>query len=373
MSELGLLGFDGYDFAVSNLARSRRFYVEGMDFAEAQRASRELVERTGQETSVFEAGDARVVVSSPVRASAPLAGYLGRHPAGMTALAFRVSRLDHAWGVLEARGATFLGEPVEAEAEGGSYRAFEIATPLGEVSFRFVERLDFPLHAPGFEALPPCEPTNRFGFSAIDHVTANAITMLPVALWYEKVLGLAHYREIQFHTAAMAKHDSQGSGLRSIVMWDPESQIKLATNEPLRPFFFDSQINAFVEQNRGPGVQHIALRVPALVPVVDELTRRGVRFLETPRAYYEMLPARLARLNLSTVKEPMEELARLGILVDGADDRYLLQIFAREASDPFYHEIIQRAGHNGFGEGNFPALFEAIEREQFMAYQTPMG
>ena len=197
--------------------------------------------------------------------------------------------------------------------------------------------------------------------------------MMPIVLWYREVLGFADYWEIQFHSADMLKHGPRGSGLRSIVMWDPESQIKLATNEPLRPFFFDSQINAFVQQNRGPGIQHIALRVPAIVEAVGELTRRGAQFLETPRAYYETLAARLARLNLSTVEEPMEELARLGILVDGADDRYLLQIFLPEASGPFFYEIIQRAGHNGFGEGNFRALFEAVEHEQFMAYRGPMG
>lgn len=380
MADLGLRGFDGFDFAVANLPRSRQFYVERMDFAEVERATPELVERTGQETSVFEAGDIRVAVSSPVRASASLAAYLNRHPAGVTGLAFRVESLDRAWDVLATRGASFLGEPTEGEAEGGLYRAFEIATPLGEVMFRFVERQEFPLHAPGFEALPPAEPTNRHGFRLIDHVTSNAVTMMPVVLWYREVLGLEHYWDIQFHTADMKK-GPRGSGLKSIVMWDPESKIKLATNEPLRPFFFDSQINVFVQQNGGPGVQHIALRVPAIIPVVDELTRRGVQFLATPPTYYEMLPDRLARLNISKVKEPLEELARLGILVDGADDRYLLQIFLREASalyhderaGPFFYEIIQRAGHNGFGEGNFRALFEAIEQEQFMAYQSPIG
>ncbi|MBI3625731.1 MAG: VOC family protein [Candidatus Rokubacteria bacterium] len=380
MADLGLLGFDGFDFAVANLPRSRQFYVERMDFAEVERATPELVERTGQETSVFEAGEIRVAVSSPNRASAPLAAYLSRHPAGVTGLAFSVKSLDRAWQVLAARGATFLGEPTENEVEGGLYRAFEIATPLGEVAFRFVERRDFSLHAPGFEALPLTEPTNQLGFRLIDHVTSNAVTMMPVVLWYREVLGFEHYWDIQFHTADMKK-GPRGSGLKSIVMWDPESKIKLATNEPLRPYFFDSQINVFVQQNGGPGVQHIALRVPALIPVVDELTRRGVQFLATPPTYYEMLPDRLARVNVSTLKEPVEELARLGILVDGADDRYLLQIFLREASalyrderaGPFFYEIIQRAGHNGFGEGNFRALFEAIEREQFMAYQSPIG
>jgi len=379
MADLGLLGFDGFDFAVANLPRSRQFYVERMDFAEVERASPEMVERSGQETSVFEAGEIRVAVSSPVRASAPMAAYLTRHPAGVTGLAFRVSSVDRAWRVLATRGATFLGEPTEAEGEGGMYRAFEIATPLGDVVFRFVERQEFPFHAPGFEVLPR-DPANQSGFRAIDHVTANAVTMMPVVLWYREVLGLEHYWDIQFHTAD-TKKGPRGSGLKSVVMWDAESKIKLATNEPLRPFFFDSQINVFVAQNGGPGIQHIALRVPAIIPVVDELTRRGVQFLATPSAYYEMLPDRLARLKVSTVKEPLDELARLGILVDGADDRYLLQIFLREASalygderaGPFFYEIIQRAGHNGFGEGNFRALFEAIEREQFMAYQSPIG
>ena len=343
--ELGLLGFDGFDFVVPDLPRSRQFYVERMDFAEAQCASAKLAEQTGQETSVFEAGEIRVAVSSPIRASAPLAAYLGRHPAGVTALAFRVQSVERTWEILAARGATFLGEPSEAEAAVGLYRAFEIATPLGDVVFRFVERQECPVYAPGFEVLPPREPTNRFGFRLIDHVTANAATIMPIVLWYREVLGLEHYWDIQFHTVDM-KSGPRGSGLKSVVMWDPQSQIKLATNEPLRPFFFDSQINMFVQQNRGPGVQHIALRVPAIIPVVDELSRRGVQFLRTPPAYYEMLPDRLAHLGVSTVKEPLDELARLGILVDGADDQYLLQIFLREASalygderaGPFFYE-----------------------------------
>lgn len=390
---LGLIGFDGFDFVVANLPRSRQFYAERMDFTEVQRASPALVERTGHETSVFEAGTVRVAVSAPARPSAPLARYLGRHPAGVTALAFRVSSVDETWGFLASRGATFLGEPVDAASGEGRYRAFEVATPLGEVIFRFVERRRFPWYAPGFETIPGAAAANRFAFRAIDHVTANAVTMMPATLWYREVLGLEHYWDIEFHTAeagdrtgagrpaAAGAMGSGGSGLRSIVMWDPTSKVKLATNEPLRPGFFDSQINVFVEQNRGPGIQHIALRVPAIVPAVEELLRRGVQFLATPPAYYEMLPERLARLRVTHVAEPLDDLARLGVLVDGADDQYLLQIFLREASalygdeqaGPFFYEIIQRAGHMGFGEGNFRALFEAIEREQFLAYQSPIG
>jgi 4-hydroxyphenylpyruvate dioxygenase len=122
--------------------------------------------------------------------------------------------------------------------------------------------------------------------------------------------------------------------------------------------------------------------VPAILPAVSALAERGVEFLATPAAYYQMLPERLERLGLTgKVRESLDELRRHGILVDGKAGRYLLQIFLRDASalyheeqaGPFFYEIIQREGHQGFGEGNFRALFEAIEREQFLAHASPMG
>jgi 4-hydroxyphenylpyruvate dioxygenase len=141
----------------------------------------------------------------------------------------------------------------------------------------------------------------------------------------------------------------------------------------MRPFFRDSQINKFVDDNNGAGVQHVAFNVPTIIPTVEELERRGVQFLPTPGAYYDALPARLARLGISDVKESLDDLRRLQILLDGGDEKYMLQIFLRDAgatygdptAGPFFYEIIQRAGDPGFGGGNFRALFEAIEREQF--------
>ena len=170
-----------------------------------------------------------------------------------------------------------------------------------------------------------------------------------------------------------------GSGLKSLVYWDPECGIKFANNEPMRPFFRDSQINKFVDDNNGAGVQHIAFNVPRIIPTVEEMNRRGVSFLDTPGSYYDMLPARLERLKISNVQEAIDELRRLGILLDGSDDKYMLQIFLRDAGQtyhdpkagPFFYEIIQRAGDPGFGGGNFRALFESIEREQFSKRDQP--
>jgi len=374
--QLGILGYDSFHFVVENVERSRRFYTEKLDFKEVARASDELVQRSGQQSVVLGAGDVRVCVSTPLAQTSKAARYLKRHPAGVMSLAFRVEDLDRAATYLDKRGGTFLKEPLEVKDEhGGTYRSFEIATPLGDVAFRFVQRDGFRAFAPGFidcGAGNAGRPENRFGIHAIDHITSNGLTMQPIVAWYRDVLGFQPFWEISFHTNDVAQGRASGSGLRSIVMWDPESGVKFATNEPLRPFYRDSQITKFVEDNRGNGVQHIAFAVSNILSTVEELQGRGVEFLKTHPAYYRDLPDRLAKLGITNVKEELAELERLQILVDGANDKYMLQIFMRDAAalyeddhaGPFFYEIIQRAGDPGFGYGNFRALFESIERAQ---------
>jgi 4-hydroxyphenylpyruvate dioxygenase len=155
-------------------------------------------------------------------------------------------------------------------------------------------------------------------------------------------------------------------------MADPGSGVKFATNEPMRPFFRDSQINRFCEDHHGAGVQHVAFLVKEIVPAVEALRARGIRFLPAPGAYYDRLPKRMAEVKISTLKEPMDLLRKNHILVDGADEKYMLQIFMLDAmamygdekAGPFFYELIQREGDRGFGYGNFRALFESIEATQ---------
>jgi 4-hydroxyphenylpyruvate dioxygenase len=377
---IGIIGYDSFHFVVENFERSRKFYTELFDFTEVARSSDELVARSGQRASVFGAGDVRVVVSCPDPAAAgkpsKASRYLRRHPAGIMSLSFRVEDLDATMAFLDKRGGTFLAEPFEAsDGKGGRYRSVEIATPLGDVAFRFVERRDFRAFAPEFVDVGPGQqsrPENRYGVTSIDHITSNGLTMQPIVAWYRDVLGFEPFWEISFHTKDVAKDRASGSGLRSIVMWDPESGVKFATNEPLRPFFRDSQITKFVEDNAGAGVQHIAFAVPNIIKTVEDLKTRGVDFLNTPKSYFDDLPRRLETLGITNVQEELKELERLQILLDGANDKYMLQIFLREAATlygddragPFFYEIIQRAGDPGFGYGNFRALFESIERAQ---------
>src|SRR5262245_53585923 len=137
---LSILEFDSFHFAVENLERSRLFYTSRFDFDEVARADHRLVQKSGQVSAVFGAGDVRGCVSTPLHEDCKAARYLRRHPAGIMSLSFRVEDLDRAYELLEKRSAAILADPIDDRtSSGGRYRAFEIATPLGAVAFRSVE------------------------------------------------------------------------------------------------------------------------------------------------------------------------------------------------------------------------------------------
>jgi 4-hydroxyphenylpyruvate dioxygenase len=150
------------------------------------------------------------------------------------------------------------------------------------------------------------------------------------------------------------------SALMSKVMADGEGRIKFPINEPAEGSR-KSQIEEYLEFYGGAGVQHIALATTDIVDAVSALRDRGVEFLRTPAAYYDELPGRVGEID-----ENLADLRELGILADRDDEGYLLQIFTRPLSNrpTLFLEVIERHGARGFGEGNFKALFEAIEREQ---------
>jgi 4-hydroxyphenylpyruvate dioxygenase len=324
---------------------------------------------------VFEAGACRVVCSTPVGAGGRAHRYLAKHPDGIGSILLEVEDAQRAFELLEGRGGTAVHEVVTTENNEGLLRTFLITTPFGDTTFRFVERQgNSPLY-PGFvRHAEPSGGTNAFGFTDFDHVTANFETMAPAVLWLEHVLGFERFWHVEFHTDDVARRlDEHGSGLRSIVMWDRRSGVKFANNEPYRPNFKASQINVFHEEHRGDGVQHVALAARDLTAAVRALRSRGVEFMPAPAAYYKALPARLASTAIGSLDEPLAELEELGILVDGdGPGRYLLQIFMKDSAGvhrspeagPFFFELIQRRGDDGFGAGNFRALFESIEAEQ---------
>src|SRR5205085_2578268 len=140
-------------------------------------------QRSGQQATVVAAGDVRVVISKPLNEACRAARFLRRHPCGVMSLSFRVRDIERTFALLEERGATVLSNILTDERDGGVYRAFEIATPLGDLNYRFIERRDYPAFAPGFETVVhDSSRPNDLGIATIDHVTSNMRTMSPFIL-----------------------------------------------------------------------------------------------------------------------------------------------------------------------------------------------
>ena len=372
LESLGIKRLEGIHYYVRDLERSRTFYTEKLDFAETWRSTPELEQQGRQRSACFSAGNVQVVCSTPVGEGGRAQRFLAKHPDGVGTLIFEVEDIARTFALLEERGGTAIEDIQTFENEHGKLRVFSITTPFGDCTFRFRQHENY---GPLFPGAVPFKGggANKFGFQEIDHVTSNFQTMKPMLLWLEHVLGFEQLWEVAFHTADVHPERKTGSGLKSIVMWDPPSNVKFANNEPARPFFKSSQINIFNEELRGDGVQHVALTVKDILGAVRELRGNGVTFMPTPGTYYDMLPERLVKTGIKQIDDEQKKLRELEVLVDGDHfHAYMLQIFLKESAGlygdssagPFFYEIIQRKGDRGFGAGNFRALFESIEREQ---------
>jgi 4-hydroxyphenylpyruvate dioxygenase len=191
------------------------------------------------------------------------------------------------------------------------------------------------------------------GLTYIDHLTHNVArgNMNKWAGFYEK---LFNFREIRYFDI-----EGKKTGLFSRAMTSPCGKIRIPINESQDD---KSQIEEYLQEYRGEGIQHIALGTPDIVGTVDTLRRQGVQFQDTPDTYFEGVDARVRGHG-----ENLEELSKRRILLDGNPENgegLLLQIFTQNVIGPIFFEIIQRKGNEGFGEGNFKALFESIELDQ---------
>jgi 4-hydroxyphenylpyruvate dioxygenase len=198
-------------------------------------------------------------------------------------------------------------------------------------------------------ASPPA--ADPVGLLRIDHLTHN-VRRGNMNLWAGFYERLFNFREIRYFSI-----EGKQTGLFSRALTSPCGKIRIPINESQDD---KSQIEEYLSEYRGEGIQHIALGTDDIYATVDALRRRGIEFQDTPGAYYEGVDARVAGH-----QESVSELQRRGILIDGsAAGGILLQIFTKNAIGPIFFEIIQRKGNEGFGEGNFQALFESIELDQ---------
>jgi 4-hydroxyphenylpyruvate dioxygenase len=304
---------------------------------------------------VLESGKIRLVVSAPYGPSSEMAGHHLVHGDGVKVVALGVDDVEQAFKATTARGGSPAWEPREERDAFGIYRTSAIRA-YGEVLHVFVDRDDYngPF-APGYVAIDyPAEST---GLASIDHVVAN-VELGKMDHWvnfYHQVMGfrqLLHFDDKDIST--------EYSALMSKVMQDGTGRVKFPINEPAEGKK-KSQIEEYLDYYLTPGVQHLALATGDIIETVGQLVERGVEFLRVPDVYYEVLPGRVG-----TIKESLDAIQELGILVDRDDEGYLLQVFSKPLQDrpTAFIEIIQRRGSRGFGKGNFKALFEAIESEQ---------
>ena len=289
-----------------------------------------------------------------------------KHGDGVKDVAFTV---DDARGIHDkaiAKGATSVRAPETITDENGTVILASVKT-YGDTIHTFVQRSDYSgPFLPGYKAHRQTEVLNGYLPSPellyIDHCVGNQPDgeMEPVARWYEQMLDFH-----RFWSVDDKQINTEFSSLRVVVVTDYDETIKMPINEPASGKR-KSQIQEFCEYYGGAGVQHIAMRTENIIETVTRMKSRGVVFLDTiPDTYYEKLRAGLSSVNLQ-VQEDIDILQREKILVDYDEKGYLLQIFTKPLEDrpTLFLEVIQRRNHQGFGAGNFKALFESIEQEQ---------
>ncbi len=347
--QLPVLGVDAVHFAVGNARQAAHFYATAFGF----RVSAYRGPETGHRDSaayVLESGTARLVFEGALRPDSELARHVAAHGDGVIDIAIAVADATSAWALAVSRGARSVQEPVTVDG----VTTAAIAT-YGETRHTFVERGAYSgPYLPGYEAR---EGHEQGWIAAIDHCVGN-VEMGAMDEWvgfYNRVLGFTNMAEFVGDDIA-----TEYSALMSKVVADGSRVVKFPLNEPAVGKK-RSQIDEYLDFYGGPGVQHIALNVPDILSAVDHMRAAGVEFLPTPSSYYETLEDWVGPLHL-----PIEELASRGILADRDESGYLLQIFTRAVQDrpTVFFELIERHGSEGFGKGNFKALFEAIEREQ---------
>ena len=360
MAEHDFMPLDGWDHIelwVGNAKQAAYFYEHAFGFTRAAYAGPETGVRD-RASYVLEQADIRLVVTSGLREDSEITRFAGRHGDAAKDISLRVPDAREAYRTAVQRGARGVVEPHWIDDEFGRVELATVAT-YGEVFHTFVNRSEYEgAYLPGYVAQPSANGTaNGVGLLAIDHVVGN-VELGRMDVWvefYERVFGMTniiHFGDDQIQT--------EYSALMSKVMASGNGKIKFPINEPAEGKR-KSQIEKYLEFNHGPGVQHIALQSENIVSTVQAMQERGMRFLDTPDTYYEEVEDRVG-----SIDEDYGDLARLRILADRDDDGYLLQIFTKTAQDrpTLFFEVIERHGATTFGEGNFKALFESIEREQ---------
>jgi len=353
---LPLLGTDHVEFYVGNAKQSAYYYQTAFGYS--------LVAYSGPETGVrdrasyvLQQGKVRIVLTTALQPDSPIAEHVKLHGDGVKVLALWVDDATKSYEETTKRGAIGVHKPTSFTDQSGTVVTASIQT-YGETIHTFIERKNYSgPFLPGYVAVNKPALSEPVGLEYIDHCVGNVG-------WGEMNQWVEYYENVMGFKLLVTFDDSdistEYSALMSKVVSNGNGYVKFPINEPAEGKK-KSQIEEYLDFYKGPGVQHMALATNDILHTVSEMKSRGVEFLHVPEVYYEDLLERVGE-----IKEEIEAIKALNILVDRDEEGYLLQIFTKPVEDrpTLFYEIIQRRGARSFGKGNFKALFESIEREQ---------
>lgn len=303
--------------------------------------------------------------------------FLKKHGDGVKDISFEVEDVEKVFENAIRNGVKCVSYPHLEQDDLGSVKSATIEV-FDDINHTFIERCNYDSSKhflPGYisiesssaqfkhladgiaiKNLPPVDKLVK-----IDHCVQNEnwFKMFDACKLYKRIFGFHKFWSVDEKDVA-----TEFSALRSIVMASENEEIKMPINEPAKGLC-KSQIEEFLDFYDGPGVQHIAILTDDIIETVGNMKLRGAEFISVPKLYYEKLLPKLLKSGLQ-VREDLTKLEELGILIDFDSEGYLLQLFTKPLSNrpTVFLEIIQRNNHNGFGQGNFRALFETIEQEQ---------
>lgn len=341
------MGIDGFEFvefaAPAGQVQQLHDYFRMLGFVPVARHKTRAI-------TTYRQGDCTFLINEDPDSFA--ADFAAEHGPSACGFAIRVNKLAE-WARVQAlkNGATPVTHKELTKAV-----AAPVIEGIGGCMLYIVDRYDDKgtIHDPDYEWIPGAEMMPKgFGLTFIDHLTHN-LFVGNMAKWSEYYEKLFNFREIRYFDIKGAK-----TGLLSKAMTAPDGLVRIPLNESSDP---KSQINEYLEAYNGEGIQHIACFTDDIYSTVEKMIAAGVKFLDTPDTYFEAVDVRIPNHG-----EDLERLRRNKILIDADPEtkqRKLLQIFTQNAVGPIFFEIIQRKGNEGFGEGNFQALFESIERDQ---------
>ena len=350
--------FHHIEYLVGNAKQAVHFYKTAFGFNPIAYSGPETGIRT-HVSYVLKNNYNIFILTTPLSSKSEMSNWLNKHGDGVYDIAFTVDSAKEAYESCISRGAKALTNNISSSNSEGVYNKYSIKT-YGDTIHSFIEDSNYSgFWAPDFIKTESDENLNLENNSLIkiDHVVGNVEEgkMDDWKQFYEDIFGFTNF--VRFDDSDIS---TRYSSLRSIVMRSKNWKIKLPINEPASGIK-KSQIEEYLDFNEGPGVQHVAILSDNIINSITELRKNGVDFLDTPDTYYENLKDRV-----SNIDEDVKILKKLKILVDRDEEGYLLQLFTKPLEDrpTLFIEIIQRKGSRGFGQGNFQALFESIEKEQ---------